>query len=128
MNHQERPPASADPDEDDIPDLPRSRPGGGAQHLLATLLGSYGIGRGEPVPAGTFPLLLAEFGISPAGARNALSRVARRGLLEATGAGRSRAYRMTDAARVVQEQRLRQFATFGQPPPPWDGQWTLVLY
>src|ERR1700684_583313 len=125
MSHQEPP---ADPGEEDIPDMPRSRPGGGAQHLLATLLGSYGIGRGDPVPAGMFPLLLSEFGISPAGARNALSRVARRGLLEATGAGRSRAYRMTDAARVVQEQRLRQFATFGQPPPPWDGQWTLVLY
>jgi phenylacetic acid degradation operon negative regulatory protein len=112
----------------DVPDLPRSRPGGGPQHLLATLLGTYGIGRGEPVPAGTFPLLLAEFGISPPGARNALSRVARRGLLEATGAGRSRGYRMTDAARVLQEQRLRQFSAFGQPPPPWDGKWTVVLY
>jgi phenylacetic acid degradation operon negative regulatory protein len=125
---REKPVTVAGTGEEDIPDMPRSRLGGGPQHLLATLLGSYGIGRGEPVPAGTFPLLLAEFGISPAGARNALSRVARRGLLEATGAGRSRAYRMTDAARVVQEQRLRQFATFGQPPPPWDGQWTLVLY
>ena len=111
-----------------IPDLPRSRPGGEPQHLLATLLGSYGIGRKEPVPAGMFPRLLAEFGISPAGARNALSRVARRGLFEATGAGRNRAYRMTDAARVIQERRLRQFAAFGQPPPPWDGRWTLVMY
>jgi phenylacetic acid degradation operon negative regulatory protein len=128
MNHQERPSASAGPGEDDIPDLPRSRPGGGAQHLLATLLGSYGIGRGEPVPAGMFPGLLAEFGISPAGARNALSRVARRGLLEATGAGRSSAYRMTEAAQALQERRTRQFMTFGQPPPPWDGHWTLVLY
>jgi phenylacetic acid degradation operon negative regulatory protein len=127
MNHEE-PAAAAGTGGEDIPDMPRSRPGGGPQHLLATLLGSYGIGRREPVPAGMFPLLLAEFGISPAGARNALSRVARRGLLEATGAGRSRAYRMTDAARAVQERRHRQFATFGQPPPPWDGKWTVVLY
>src|ERR1700735_1649312 len=125
---REKPVTVAGTGEEDIPDMPRSRLGGGPQHLLATLLGSYGIGRGEPVPAGTFPLLLAEFGISPAGARNALSRVARRGLLEATGAGRSRAYRMTDAARVVQERRTRQFALFGQPPPSWDGKWTLVLY
>jgi len=113
---------------EDLPDMPRSRAGGGAQHLLATLLGSYGIGRGEPVPAGMFPQLLAEFGISPAGARNALSRVARRGLLEPVGAGRSRAYRMTGAAQAVQEQRSRQFVTFGHPPPSWDGKWTLVLY
>jgi phenylacetic acid degradation operon negative regulatory protein len=126
MNHQE--PPAADSGEESVPDMPRSSPGGGPQHLLATLLGAYGIGRGEPVPAGTFPLLLAEFGISPAGARNALSRVAHRGLLETTGAGRSRAYRMTDAARLVQERRHRQFATFGQPPPPWDGKWTVFLY
>jgi len=115
-------------DGDDSPALPRSQAGGGAQHLLATLLGAYGIGRAEPVPAGLFPLLLAEFGISPAGARNALSRVARRGLLEPVGAGRSRAYRMPEAARVVQERRTRQFTTFGEPPPAWDGKWTLVLY
>jgi phenylacetic acid degradation operon negative regulatory protein len=127
MNLQE-PPSAAAPGVEDILDMPRSRPGGGAQHLLATLLGSYGIGRGEPVPAGMFPRLLAEFGISPAGARNALSRVARRGLLEPIGAGRSRAYRMSEAARALQERRTRQFTTFGEPPPRWDGTWTLVLY
>jgi phenylacetic acid degradation operon negative regulatory protein len=127
MDHQ-APLAAVGAGGEDAPDMPRSRAGGGAQHLLATLLGSYGIGRGDPVPAGMFPRLLAEFGISPAGARNALSRVARRGLLEPVGAGRSRAYRMTDAAQAVQEQRSRQFVTFGHPPPPWDGKWTLVLY
>jgi phenylacetic acid degradation operon negative regulatory protein len=127
MDHEDRP-SLADERGEDVPDLPRSRPDGGAQHLLATLLGSYGIGRAEPVPAGLFPQLLAEFGISPAGARNALSRVARRGLLEPIGAGRSRAYRMTGAARILQERRTRQFTAFGEPPPPWDGKWTLVLY
>jgi phenylacetic acid degradation operon negative regulatory protein len=116
------------PGGEDVPDMPRSRRGGEPQHLLATLLGTYGIGRAEPVPAAMFPRLLAEFGISPAGARNALSRVCRRGLLEAIGAGRSRAYRVTDAARAVQERRRRQFSAFGQPPPPWDGKWTLVMY
>jgi phenylacetic acid degradation operon negative regulatory protein len=115
-------------DTEDVPDMPRSRRGAEPQHLLATLLGTYGIGRQEPVPAGMFPRLLAEFGISPAGARNALSRVARRGLLEPIGAGRSRAYQMTAAARAVQESRQRQFSAFGQPPPPWDGKWTLVMY
>jgi phenylacetic acid degradation operon negative regulatory protein len=107
-------------------DLPRSRPDE-PQHLLATLLGSYAIGR-EPVPAGVFPRLLAEFGISPASARNALSRVARRGLLEPDGGGRARAYRMTAAAREKQERRTRQFMAFGQPPPAWDGRWTMVLF
>jgi phenylacetic acid degradation operon negative regulatory protein len=35
---------------------------------------------------------------------------------------------MTEAAQALQERRTRQFTTFGQPPPPWDGNWTLVLY
>ncbi len=109
-------------------DLPRSQRDGQPQHLLATLLGTYGIGRETPVRAGVFPLLLAEFGISPAGARNALSRVARRGLLEPDGSGRARTYRMTAAARETQERRTRQFTAFGQPPPPWDGRWTMVVF
>jgi phenylacetic acid degradation operon negative regulatory protein len=109
-------------------DLPRSRPDGQPQHLLATLLGTYGIGRETPVRAGVFPQLLAEFGISPAGARNALSRVTRRGLLEPDGSARARTYRMTAAARETQERRSRQFLAFGQPPPPWDGRWTMVVF
>lgn len=109
-------------------DLPRGQPDGQPQHLLATLLGTYGIGRDAPVRAGVIPLLLAEFGISPAGARNALSRVARRGLLEPDGNGRARAYRMTATARETQERRTRQFREFGQPPAPWDGRWTMVLF
>lgn len=107
-------------------DLPRTR-ADEPQHLLATLLGTYAIGR-EPVRAGVFPRLLAEFGISPAGSRNALSRVARRGLLERDGEGRARAYRMTASAREKQARRTRQFMSFGQPTPPWDGRWTMVLF
>jgi phenylacetic acid degradation operon negative regulatory protein len=108
--------------------LPRGQVGSQPQHLLATLLGDYGIGRSEPVPSARIALVLAEFGISPAGARNAVSRVARRGLLEPVGSARSTAYRMTPDARAIQQRRLGVFAGFGEPPPRWDGRWTLVLF
>jgi phenylacetic acid degradation operon negative regulatory protein len=108
--------------------LPRSQVGSQPQHLLATLLGDYGIGRADPVPSAAIARLLAEFGVSPAGARNAVSRVAGRGLLEPVGSARNTAYRMTASARAIQQHRLRTFMEFGEPPPPWDGLWTLVLF
>ncbi|MGK5559037.1 hypothetical protein ACSNOI_46315, partial [Actinomadura kijaniata] len=59
--------------------LPRMRNGPRPQHLLLTLLGDYWYGRHDPLPSATLVALLGEFGVSPAAARAALNRLARRG-------------------------------------------------
>ncbi|HEY3240474.1 MAG TPA: hypothetical protein VGL92_12965, partial [Acidimicrobiia bacterium] len=52
------------------------------RHLLLTLLGDYWFGRTEHLPSAALVRLLEEFGVSATAARTALSRLARRGLLE----------------------------------------------
>ena len=54
--------------------MPRSQAGGQPQHLLVTLLGDYWFGQREQLPSAGLVDLLAEFGISAAGARAALGR------------------------------------------------------
>src|SRR5690242_729440 len=73
-------------------ELPRAQAGGRPQHLLVTMLGDYWFERREHLPSAALVDLLAEFDISEAGARAALSRLARRGLLESSKRGRHTAY------------------------------------
>jgi phenylacetic acid degradation operon negative regulatory protein len=62
--------------------LPRMQAGGSPQHLLLTLLGDYWYGQRAALPSAALVSLLGEFGITEVSARAALSRLARRGLLE----------------------------------------------
>jgi phenylacetic acid degradation operon negative regulatory protein len=109
-------------------DLPRAQSGPQPQHLLVTLLGDYWYERTEHLPSAALVALAAEFGVSPVGARAALSRLARRGLLASSKVGRRTYYGLTErAARVLIEGGQRIMA-FGARTQPWDGSWTLVAF
>ncbi|GAA1558596.1 hypothetical protein GCM10009678_46990 [Actinomadura kijaniata] len=101
------------------------RNGSRPRHLLLTLLGDYWYGRHDPLPSATLVALLGEFGVSPAAARAALNRPARRGVLECSRTGRRAGYGLS--RRVPAELRLgpavRDAVLFGADPPPWDGRW-----
>ena len=114
--------------EDEARMLPRIQSGYPPQHLLLMLLGDYGISVGEPIPSGALVTLLDDFGVSVASARAALSRVARRDLLQATRDGRNTAYALTErCARVVAEGRRLTYGYTGRIDD-WDGRWTVVAY
>lgn len=111
-----------------LADTESVRDGQHPQHMLLTLLGDYWMAADAVVPSGALVDLLAEFGVSVPGARAALSRLARRGLLSSSKTGRRTYYRLTEQARHILTTGLDRIVSFGSDPEPWDGQWTSVAF
>jgi phenylacetic acid degradation operon negative regulatory protein len=115
--------------DDDELTMPRSQAGGQPQHLLVTLLGDYWFGQREQLPSAGLVDLLAEFGISAAGARAALGRLAKRHLLEPSKSGRRTFYRLTPTAERIFNEGLARILSFGaEDGEPWDGTWLVVAF
>jgi phenylacetic acid degradation operon negative regulatory protein len=108
--------------------LPRVQAGAQPPHLLITLLGDYWYGRREHLPSAALVRLLAEFGVTPVGARAALSRLARRGLLESSKVGRRTYYGLTERAAAVIADGVRRIFSFGTSSRSWSGQWTVAAF
>ena len=107
--------------------LPRRQTGNSPQDLAVTLLADYTLRSRAWLPSAAIVTLLAEAGVSHPGARTAISRLGRRGVLEGHRQGRRSFYRLTPAAAT--------FLTVGggaivspAPKEPWDEQWTLVAF
>lgn len=109
-------------------DIPRAQAGQHPQHLLATLLGEYFDSPEAELPSVAVVAMLAEFGISEASARSALSRLTRRGLIAVRRSGRQSTYHLTPQAIASHHAHLRRFLTFGAQPPEWTGDWTVVAF
>jgi phenylacetic acid degradation operon negative regulatory protein len=109
-------------------DLPRSQVGAPPQHLLITLLADYWFGRPEPLPSGALVKLAGEFGVTAVGARAALSRLARRGLLAYTKTGRNTYYGLTARTAEALDASRHRILSFGDRPEPWDGYWTVAAF
>jgi phenylacetic acid degradation operon negative regulatory protein len=109
-------------------ELPRFQSGFPPQHVLLTLIGEYGLHIGDPIPSASLVLLLGEFGITQAGARAAIARLARRGILVATRSGRTTSYAMTDRCAWMVAEGRRLTLDFTGAVRAWDGRWTLVSY
>jgi phenylacetic acid degradation operon negative regulatory protein len=109
-------------------DLPRVQAGGSPQHLLLTLLGDYWYGQRAPLPSAALVALLGEFGISEISARAALSRLARRGLLEQSKAGRRTSYALSARAAKVLTEGRGHILSFGAEQAPWSGRWTVAAF
>lgn len=106
----------------------RQMQGTTSQALLVALIADYTVhGRGE-LPSSAIIHLLGEFGISAAGARSALSRVARRGLLTPRKSGRRTYYSITEADLATRVGRLQTYIDFGPPEQEWDGTWTVIVF
>jgi phenylacetic acid degradation operon negative regulatory protein len=115
-------------DPDTAVDLPRSQTGSPPQHLLITLLADYWFGRSEPLPSVALVELVGEFGVTPVGARAALSRLTRRRLLATSKYGRHTYYGLTDRAARVLEAGRRRIMSFGECSGDWDGHWTVAAF
>jgi phenylacetic acid degradation operon negative regulatory protein len=108
--------------------LPRLQSGTSPQHLLLTLLGDYWYGRQEHLPSAALVAIAEEFGVSAVGARAALSRLARRGLLESSKIGRRTYYGLTAHAAEVLTEGAHHIMLFGLRTLPWDGGWTVAAF
>lgn len=125
-NRMSATPASIATDRD--VDLPRMQTGGSPQHLLLTLLGDYWYGQRAALPSAALVALLGEFGITEVSARAALSRLARRGLLELSKVGRRTSYALSARAAEVLSEGSRHIMSFGTGEAPWSGQWTVAAF
>lgn len=110
-------------------DLPRLQGGFRPQHLLLTLLGDYWYDRDEHLPSAGLVRLLAEFDVSSAGSRAALSRLARRALLESSRRGRNTYYGLSQRAAALLAEGRQRILSFGSPDRrEWNGEWTLIAF
>jgi phenylacetic acid degradation operon negative regulatory protein len=108
--------------------LPRIQAGGSPQHLLLTLLGDYWYGQRAHLPSAALVALLEEFGVTGVSARAALSRLARRNLLEASKSGRNTYYGLSPRAAQVLSEGVAHILSFGARDKPWSGHWTVATF
>ncbi|MET8040600.1 PaaX family transcriptional regulator C-terminal domain-containing protein [Micromonospora sp. NPDC005215] len=108
--------------------LPRRQSGSSPQGLAVTLLADYTIQGRTWLPSAALVALLAESGVNTAGARTAISRLARRGVLEISRQGRHSFYRLTQPAADDLARGARRIAAFVAQAEAWDGWWTLVAF
>ncbi|MFI7426686.1 PaaX family transcriptional regulator C-terminal domain-containing protein [Micromonospora sp. NPDC049836] len=120
--------------EDVVPDLtgsvrlPRRQAGSSPQGLAMTLIADYTARTRAWLPSASIVALLAETGVSTAGARTAISRLARRGVLENCRDGRHSSYRLTQPAADELLSGGAWIAGFAAGADSWDGCWTLVAF
>ncbi|GAA0514398.1 PaaX family transcriptional regulator [Paractinoplanes deccanensis] len=107
--------------------LPRRQAGNSPQDLTVTLLADYTLRTRAELPSAAIVALLAEAGVSHAGARTAISRLARRGVLQVRRQGRRSAYRLTpEAADFLSAGGSSIVSPTGAEP--WDEHWTLIAF
>ncbi|MFH5878040.1 PaaX family transcriptional regulator C-terminal domain-containing protein [Arthrobacter sp. NA-172] len=109
-------------------DFPRPLKGSSTQHLLITMLGDFWQNTDDWIPAKLITALAASLGVSPSACATGLSRLASRGVLEQSSAGRTSRYRFTKLARVRLRIGFEQVRSFGGQTSPWDGSWTVIAF
>lgn len=108
--------------------LPRRRAGGSPQSLAVTLLADYTLRTRAFVPSAAIVTLLGDFGVTPAASRTAISRLARRGVVESSRQGRHSSYRLTGPAAVNLSISGHSIVAFPEQAEAWDGSWTLIAF
>lgn len=98
------------------------------QRLLLTLLGDFWEPGHGPLPSAFLVRLLGDLGLSSQNARATVSRLARRGLIEASRRGRFTYYGITDRGATVLLEGYRRIFTFGAERRDWDGTWTFLTF
>ncbi|MFI5837547.1 PaaX family transcriptional regulator C-terminal domain-containing protein [Micromonospora sp. NPDC051300] len=115
------------PDEPSVR-LPRRQSGAAPQGVVVTLMADYTLRTRAALPSAAIVTLLAETGVSSAGARTAISRLARRGVLERSRQGRHSSYRLSRGVAADLSAGGNWILTSTTTPTTWDGSWTLVAF
>jgi len=97
------------------------------QDLVFTLYGEYFLHREGSVWVGSLITMLEQFGMSEASVRTVLSRMTRKGWLNANRKGRNSFYDLSEKGRsLLEEGEARIFHPSWDGP--WDGNWFLLSY
>jgi phenylacetic acid degradation operon negative regulatory protein len=80
------------------------------------------------VPSAALVTLAGDFGVTAASARAALSRLARRGVVDQTRQGRRTSYALSPDAAQVLIRGSHRLVAFAGDAEDWDGQWTVVAF
>ncbi|PZG01793.1 PaaX family transcriptional regulator [Micromonospora deserti] len=108
--------------------LPRRQSGSSPQGLAVTLIADYTLHTRAWLPTAAIVALLGEFGVTAGAARTAISRLARRGVLEGSRQGRHSSYRLTAPATVNLSIGGTSIAAFAAEPDSWDRSWTVIVF
>jgi phenylacetic acid degradation operon negative regulatory protein len=108
--------------------LPRRQSGSSPQGLAVALIADYSMRNDAWLPTAALVALLGDFGVTSGAARVAISRLARRGVLESRREGRYSFYRLTEVAAVALSAGGASIAEFGAGSDSWDGLWTFVTF
>jgi phenylacetic acid degradation operon negative regulatory protein len=108
--------------------IPRRQSGNAPQGMVVTLLADYTLRTGAGLPSAALVALLAESGVSVASARAAISRLARRGVLERLRDGRHSSYRLHPSVATQLSLGGRWIISVAASAPSWDEHWTLVAF
>ena len=108
--------------------LPRRQSGSSPQGLAVTLIADYTVHVRAWLPTAAIVTLLGEFGVTTGAARTAISRLARRGVLEGSRQGRHSSYRLTEPAAGDLSFGGTSIAAFAAGPDSWDGEWTAFVF
>ncbi|GAB3838976.1 hypothetical protein GCM10029963_05670 [Micromonospora andamanensis] len=108
--------------------MPRRQVGNSPQGFAMTLLADYTLRTRAELPSAAIVALLTESGVTTAGARTAISRLARRGVLEGSRHGRRSSYRLSRAAAANLSTGGNWILTSATAAAPWDGCWTIVAF
>lgn len=98
-----------------------------APSLLLTVLGEFVAPGGTGTWTGALVAALAAVGVEEKAARQALSRIAAEGLLEAQRQGRRTRWSLTPAGRHLLEKGRQRIYTFMRQEHRWDGRWLVLL-
>jgi phenylacetic acid degradation operon negative regulatory protein len=109
-------------------DFPRPLKGASSQHQLVTVLVDFWFDSEEWLPSRLIVALAAGLGITASASATALSRLASRGVLEQSSAGRASRYRITQGARNRLRHGFEQVSAFGGHSRHWDGSWTVIAF
>ena len=108
--------------------LPRRQVGSSPQGLAVTLVADYTLRTRTWLPSAAIVALLSESGVTSGGARTAISRLYRRGVLEGRREGRQSSYRLTQPAVTSLSIGGGQIAAFAAQDDSWDDLWTLIAF
>ena len=108
--------------------FPRPLKGSSTQHLLITVLTEAWSHSAAWIPSRLLLALAADLQLTPSAATTALSRLASRGVLEQSNAGRTSRYRFTANARARLTAAVDRVFTFGATTRSWDQHWTVIAF
>jgi phenylacetic acid degradation operon negative regulatory protein len=108
--------------------LPRRQTGNSPQGLAVTLLADYTLRTRAWLPSAAIVALLQEAGVSQPGARAAISRLARRGVLEGRRNGRQSSYRLTPEAATFLTVGASSILSPADGIERWDEHWSLIAF